>query len=165
MNNFNPTSRLPRLKSHPSISKLTEALELLSKIYAPSLKFQFSSRSDSSDEPSSNNQRLPSDDLDLSEEDLIQIVRADETERRFAKNWLTQMIGSGLDWIQEEAEKDEESLKDESSRPSAISRDQKMWDVSSLIDLAGNILASEAKVEGEWGQNDEREESFLLCLL
>ena len=154
---LNPTSRLPRLKTQPTITQLLEALELLGRIYAPSLRFQISAQR--------TNQDANQNATEVEEIDSIQIVRNDEIERRFAKNWLTMMIGSGLPWIEEEEteeNQDEHSASASASAPSDNrSRDNGKWTASDLVDLAGNILASEARVEGEF-PNLERLPSVLF---
>ncbi len=116
---LNPTSCLPRIKSEPSSIDLFHALGHVSLLYSPrSLNKEEAALFDKS----SCHERL--ENLQL--QDAIDAAKVDDHERRFAMDWITRLIGSGLYWLDDEA--------------GVLSAD-------ALLDLAGRILGGHASLE------------------
>lgn len=117
----NPTSCLPRINQEPTADDLMRALAHLADLYSP--------RSLTTREKTwivSVEERYP-DAIDTAQyADALDSVRVDENEKRYAMSWLTRLIGSGLYWVDAEAE--------------GVTADE-------LVDLAGRILGGHASIE------------------
>lgn len=113
----NPTSCLPRLKAEPDAAHVHSALLHLSRLYSP--------QSLSKDERNI----LVASDAEYaasSYQDALDSAKVDGSEIRYAMDWLTRLIASGLYWIDEARDH--------------ISADD-------LLDLAGRILGGTASLE------------------
>lgn len=121
----NPTSCLPRLKSEPPSFDIFRALVHLANLYSPqSLNRTETSYHTSvdvdSEITSSNEHDIPA------YQDAFDSARADDNEKRYAMDWLTRLIGSGLYWVDDEGES---------------------TCADALLDLAGRILGGHASLE------------------
>ncbi|KAJ9478040.1 hypothetical protein PHBOTO_001591 [Pseudozyma hubeiensis] len=114
----NPTSCLPRIKAEPDAAQVFRALSHLSRLYSPkSLNRDEQARRDLLDSHHDATSVL---------QYAFDLVKADDTEKRYAMDWLTRLIASGLYWI-----------NDEEGATTA----------EDLLDLAGRILGGQASLE------------------
>ncbi len=137
---WNPTARLPPLRTRPSVQQLKEGLNLvralyIDHVYAPSLSLSLA------DSSSSSSSAAPAQDARYShgdgdgdhegkadgEEEAYDTARADETEKRFAFDWCMKLMALDLHWLGDA---------------------QQATDVQ---ERASRLLAAEAVVEGASG--------------
>lgn len=116
--NVNPTSCLPRIKTEPEAADIFRALVHLSLLYSPQSlnKGEGEGLAVFVEEASSSS----------AYQDALDSAKVDASEKRYAMDWLTRVIASGLYWIDDDE--------------GAISAD-------ALLDLAGRILGGHASLE------------------
>lgn len=120
-----PTSCLPRLKDEPSSIDIFRALVYLANLYSP----QSLTRTETNFHASvdADKEAIGSNEYDvLAHQDALDSAKVDDNEKRYAMNWLTRLIGSGLYWVGDEAES---------------------TCADALLDLAGRILGGHASLE------------------
>lgn len=120
----NPTSCLPRIKDEPDSDQITRSLAHLARLYSPqSLK-----REEAALHASLGDRHQPIEGIDaLAYQDALDCAKADDSEKRYAMNWLTRLIGSGLYWINDDSED--------------------TTFAEALLDLAGRIIGGHSSIE------------------
>ncbi|SPO23421.1 related to putative S-adenosylmethionine-dependent methyltransferase of the seven beta-strand family [Ustilago trichophora] len=117
---INPTSCLPRIKFEPASDDIFQALAHLAHLYSPqSLNRVEAALIDS--QCQFNNEHD-----EAIYQDAIDSAKVDDNEKRYAMNWLTRLIGSGLYWVDDEGD---------------------VTSADALLDLAGRILGGHASLE------------------
>lgn len=120
---INPTSCLPRIKDEPTSTDLFQALVHLANLYSP----QSLNRKETAFCESIEPQHGPRHSShDASFQDAMDSAKVDESEKRYAMSWLTRLIGSGVSWLDDDAE---------------------YTSADALLDLAGRILGGHASLE------------------
>ncbi|SPO22096.1 related to putative S-adenosylmethionine-dependent methyltransferase of the seven beta-strand family [Ustilago trichophora] len=116
----NPTSCLPRIKDEPASDDIFQALAHLALLYSP--------QSLNRDEIALHDSRRQSNNEhdETAHQDVIDSAKVDDNEKRYAMNWLTRLIGSGLYWVDDESD---------------------VTSADALLDLAGRILGGHASIE------------------
>ncbi|GAC92689.1 hypothetical protein PHSY_000244 [Pseudozyma hubeiensis SY62] len=114
----NPTSCLPRIKAEPDAAHVFRALSHLSRLYSP--------KSLNRDEQALRDLLEPDRNASPALQDACDVAKVDDSEKRYAMDWLTRLIASGLYWIDDE--EDATTAED-------------------LLDLAGRILGGQASLE------------------
>ncbi|WFD29436.1 hypothetical protein MSPP1_000445 [Malassezia sp. CBS 17886] len=80
-----PTAALPRVRTEPSLRALDDALALLELLYGAPARADDACRASPDDDP-------------------LDAMRADHTERSYAMDWLARILSTELDWLCSEAD-------------------------------------------------------------
>ncbi|PWY98495.1 hypothetical protein BCV70DRAFT_201807 [Testicularia cyperi] len=140
-----PTRCLPRVKTQPSAADVFCALCHLALLYSPKslgrTQAELYSRLSRS-----THAHATTDRDDRAYIDAFDAARVDDNERRFAMDWITRIIGSGLDWIDVDVDADGDADAGLHASTEAEAEGE-LLAPDALLDLAGRVLGGHAGLE------------------